>query len=309
MIKYAIGIDLGGTFIKYAVVSSDGKILFNGKHPSRATESAEAVVDQIKKGVDLCREYARKESLVLEGIGVGTPGIVSEDCRSIAGAAENIVGWEGVALASILEEHSSLDTLLNNDANLMALGETLYGAACGSTDVVFLTVGTGIGGGVLIGGKIYGGYKNRGTEIGHITINCDGQRCACGNIGCLERYATTAALLRRFAELSPQTPFNDISGELIVELYHAGNSAAVQALDEHCHYLSQGIISMIHIFSPQKIVIGGGISEAGEFYIEKLRGLTAKYAIRSCAEGTQIVAAKLGNNAGCLGAAGLILNR
>lgn len=306
--KYAIGIDLGGTFLKYAVVSSEGKVLFSGKLQSKADVGADEVMAQVKKGVDLCCDYAHGESLVLEGIGLGTPGIVSEDCRMVVGAAENIVGWHNIAVADTLEKHTGLSTLINNDANLMALGETLYGAAQGSSDVVFLTVGTGIGGGILIDGKIYGGHNNRGTEVGHITIDCNGRQCVCGNVGCLEIYATTIALLKRFASLRPDLDPAQITGEMIVDLYKKGDADAVKALSEQWRYLSHGIVSMIHIFSPQKIVIGGGISEAGEFYIEKLRENVAKHAIASCAVETEIVAAQLGNKAGCLGAAGLILN-
>ena len=167
MERYAIGIDLGGTSVKYAVVASSGKMPFSGQLPAFAQESAEAVLGQVLKGVEACREYAVSEGLMLAGVGVGTPGVVSADGRTVLGGAENIAGWENIPLAG-------------NDANMMALGETLFGAAKGATDVVFVTVGTGIGCGALIDGRLYRGYRNRGMEMGHITVKCDGEGCACG---------------------------------------------------------------------------------------------------------------------------------
>lgn len=307
MRSYAIGIDLGGTSVKYALVASDGGILFSGKLPTLADEGREAVLGQILAGARSCLEYASENGLQPVGIGIGTPGIVSADERIVLGGAENIPGWELVSLSDELEQATGLPTRVNNDANLMALGETLYGAARGSSDVVFLTVGTGIGGGVLIGGRLYGGYRNRGTEFGHITVKCDGEPCACGSVGCLEHYASTAALVRRFQARCAETgrACSRCDGEMIVERYHAGDELARQVMEEHWDYLAMGIVSIIHIFSPQAVVIGGGISEAGEFYLEALRKRIFARAMTVCCEDTRIVGATLGNRAGCLGAAGL----
>jgi len=307
MRRYAIGIDLGGTSVKYALVASDGGILFSGKLPTLAEEGPDAVLGQILEGAESCLDFARKNGLNPVGVGIGTPGVISADERMVLGGAENIPGWEQIPLAQKLEERTGLPARVNNDANLMALGETLYGAAKGSTDVVFLTVGTGIGGGVLIGGKLYGGYRNRGTEFGHITVKCDGEPCACGNVGCLEHYASTSALVRRFQARCAQIgrACSRCDGEVIVESYHAGDALAREVLEEHWDYLAHGITSIIHIFAPQKVVIGGGISEAGEFYLEELRRRVAARVIPVCGEQTSIVGAVLGNRAGCLGAAGL----
>lgn len=307
MRSYAIGIDLGGTSVKYALVASDGGILFSGKLPTLAGEGAEAVLGQIEAGAKSCLEFAAENGLNPVGIGVGSPGVVSADERTVLGGAENIPGWERIPLADELERLAGLPARVNNDANLMALGETLYGAAKGATDVVFLTVGTGIGGGVLIDGKLYGGYRNRGTEFGHMTIKCDGETCACGSVGCLEHYASTSALVRRFqarcAEM--QRACSRCDGETIVALYHAGDALAHEVMEEHWNYLATGIVGIIHIFAPQTVVIGGGISEAGEFYLEELRRRVFARAMKVCCEETRIVGATLGNRAGCLGAAGL----
>lgn len=308
--KYAVGIDLGGTSIKYGVVSSEGAILFSGKLPTSAEQGRACVLEQICEAARRCCAFATGQQLPLCGVGVGTPGIITEDERTVLGGAENLPEWENLPLAQEVEACTGLRTYINNDANLMALGETMFGAARGSTDVVFLTVGTGIGGGILIGGKLYGGYRNRGTEFGHMSIRYDGERCNCGNRGCLEHYASTSALVRRFQArcAEEQRPCTRADGEVIVELYHRGDPLAGEVLKEHWDYLACGIVGIIHIFAPQRIVIGGGISEAGSIYLEELRKRVDQSAMRVCAEGCEIVGARLGNKAGLLGAAGLAFN-
>ena len=311
MERYAIGIDLGGTSVKYAVVASSGEVLFNGQLPALAQESAEAVLGQVLKGVEACREYALSEGLTLAGVGIGTPGVVSADGRTVLGGAENIAGWENVPLADRIEEAGGLKTLAGNDANMMALGETLFGAAKGATDVVFVTVGTGIGCGVLIGGRLFRGYRNRGMEMGHITVKCDGEACACGGRGCLEHYASTSALVRRFCALSGNDGGAecDVDGKDVVFFYKEGNPAAVQAMEEQWKDLAHGIASMINLFAPQRVVVGGGISEAGDFYLGKLREGVRRQMMSVCGGDTELVAATLGNRAGCMGAAGLVLDK
>ena len=202
--EYAIGIDLGGTSIKYALVDKAGNSFFEGKLPSFASVSAAKVMEQLIKAATLLKDEAAKQNWTVLGIGLGTPGIVDETNRIVLGGAENIVGWENIDVASFMEKQMSLPVVVGNDANLMGLGETKYGAGRGCTHVVFLTVGTGIGGAVIIDGKLFNGYANRGTELGHVPLIANGERCACGAIGCLEHYASTAALTRRFSALAKE---------------------------------------------------------------------------------------------------------
>lgn len=307
MTRYAIGIDLGGTSVKYAVVASSGEIFFSGSLPARAHEGQDIVIEQLLLGIAVCRDYAHGAGLELEGIGIGTPGIVSPDGRTVLGGAENIAGWENVPLADRIEAAAGVKTVADNDANVMALAETLFGAARGATDVVFVTVGTGIGCGLLLDGRLYRGYRGRGMEMGHITVRSDGEKCACGGVGCLEHYASTSALVRRFRELSADTP--DADGREVVALYKQNNPLAIQAMEEHWNYLSHGISSMINLFAPQRVVVGGGISESGDFYIDKLRERVRRQAIDVCGGDTEIIPAVLGNSAGCMGAAGLVFGR
>lgn len=312
MTNYAIGIDLGGTSVKYALINTAGDFLFEGKRPSLADQSAEAVIGQLIRAVDETKAFAAAQGLQIEGIGIGTPGIVDATNRIVLGGAENIVGWANLALADRMEAATALPVRLSNDANLMGLGETRYGAGRGAQNVVFLTVGTGIGGAIVIDGRLFNGFGGRGTELGHVPLIATGEPCACGSVGCLEHYASTSALVRRFAQRSLEAgisyPGEEVNGELIVRLYKAGDALATACLDEHCDYLGHGIAGFINIFSPQRVVIGGGLSEAGAFYIEKVSERALRYAMADCAVDTRIMAALLGNRAGSIGAASLIFS-
>lgn len=309
--RFAIGIDLGGTSVKYALIDNEGVFHFEGRIPSMADVSAEAVIGQLLFAVEEVKKYAAAHQYELCGIGIGTPGIVDETNRIVLGGAENIKGWENLPLADRIEEVAQLPVQLGNDANLMGLGETMYGAGKGARNVVFITVGTGIGGAVVIDGKLFNGFANRGTELGHVPLIADGEPCACGSVGCLEHYASTSALVRRFKQRAEErgiTFSEEVNGELIVKLYKAGDALATECLDEHCRFLGDGIGGFINIFSPQLVVIGGGLSEAGDFYIRKVSEQAFRYAIADCAVNTRIIAACLGNKAGSLGAASLFLN-
>lgn len=313
MKEFAIGIDLGGTSVKYALIDNEGIFHFQGKLPSRADVSAEAVIGQLILAISEVSAFADENGYKVEGIGIGTPGIVDATNRIILGGAENIQGWENIPLAERMETEFRLPTLLGNDANLMGLGETMYGAGRGATHVVFITVGTGIGGAVVIDGKLFNGFANRGTELGHVPLIANGEPCACGSVGCLEHYASTSALIRRFsqriAEAGISYPGEEVDGELIIRLYKEGDKIATEAMNEHCDFLGHGIGGFINIFSPQRVVIGGGLSEAGDFYIQKISENAHRYAIQDCAVNTQIMAASLGNKAGSIGAASLVFTQ
>jgi glucokinase len=307
--KNVIGIDLGGTEIKFGLISSSGEILFEDKLPTQAF-SSEQVIQNLIVAVQKTLQFANQNNLRVEGIGIGTPGIVDKTNRIVVGAAENIVGWENVPVAQRMEEAVGLKTLLNNDANMMGLGEQKFGAAKNSSDVLFITVGTGIGGAIIINGHLFGGYDNRGTEMGHIPLIANGKPCACGSVGCLETYASTSALVDQFIERSQglKCPIEEeINGKLVVRLFKSGDEIAIECMNNHFDYLGRGIAGLVNIFSPQKVVIGGGISESGDFYLEGIKTYYKKYVMADCAVNTELVTAQLGNKAGMLGAAQLIL--
>lgn len=301
--KYAIGIDLGGTFIKFALVSDAGEILYSSKLSIGSSAKREDILETMHKAIQLTLESASKNGVSASGIGIGSPGVCCDGI--VVGGADNLDCWADLNLSKIYSEAYNLPVLIDNDANVMGLGEAVFGAAQDCTDVIFLTVGTGIGGAIVADGKLYGGYKNRGTEMGHVTIDHKGIDCNCGGRGCLEAYASTNALIAQYAQLSGKNE-DDINGHYIVEKFLEGEAAAVECMQEHTDYLGHGIAGFINTFAPQKVVIGGGISEAGQFYIDMIKKSALGYAMPDCAANTDVVGATLGNQAGCLGAASLI---
>lgn len=301
--RHAIGIDLGGTFIKFALVAESGEVLYNSKLSIGKEASRDDILATIREAIQLSMEQAKEKSLQVAGIGIGSPGLCCDGI--VVGGADNLNGWVDVHLSEIFSSEFNLPVLLDNDANVMGLGEAVYGAAKDCTDVIFLTVGTGIGGAIVADGKLYGGYKNRGTEMGHVTIDHKGIACNCGGRGCLEAYASTNALLGQYAQITGKD-IRELDGFYLVQKFREGEEAAVKCMEEHTDYLGHGIAGFVNTFAPQKVVIGGGISEAGQFYIDMIKKYTFQYAMPDCAANTDVVGAVLGNMAGCLGAASLI---
>ncbi len=302
-LRYAAGIDLGGTFVKLALVSEDGKISFSGKLAVGSDASRDEIVQTLGAGIRQILSQAGLQRVDIAGIGIGSPGIIYAGI--VIGGADNLNGWANVPLAAIFSKEFNLPVFVDNDANVMGLGEVVYGAAKECTDVIFITVGTGIGGAIVMNGQLYGGYKNRGAELGHITIDHKGIDCNCGGRGCLEAYASTSALIRQYVRLSGKDS-KEVDGRYIVNQFMAGEALARKCMEEHTDYLGHGIASFVNTFAPQKVVIGGGISEAGQFYIDMIKEATFRYAMPDCAINTEVVAAILGNMAGCLGAASLV---
>ena len=302
-VRYAVGIDLGGTFVKFALISEKGEIAYSSKLALGTKAKRDDILNSVHKSIKLSLDNANEDKLNVVGIGIGSPGLCCEGI--VVGGAENLDNWINVPLASMFTDAFKLPVLIDNDANVMGLGEVIFGAAKDCTDVIFITVGTGIGGAIFADGKLYGGYKNRGTELGHVTINHNGIDCNCGGRGCLEAYASTVALIKQYAELSGKNE-SEIDGIYLVSKFLEGEEAAVKCMEEHTDYLGHGIAGFINIFAPQKVVIGGGISEAGRFYIDMIKKSAFSYALPDCAVNTDIVGATLGNQAGCFGAASLI---
>lgn len=301
--NHAIGIDLGGTFVKYALVSQSGDILFDGKLPIGGDSTREDTLETIQKSIQQVVDEATLKGVQLKGIGIGSPGLV--DNGVVLGGADNLDRWENINLDTIYSDMFDMPVFVDNDANVMGLGEVAFGAAKDCSDVIFITVGTGIGGAIVINGQLYGGYKNRGGELGHLTIQHDGIDCNCGGRGCLEAYASTSALIQQYADKTGKD-INKINGYYIVQMFKENEPEAVACLKDHTEYLGHGIAGFINTFAPQKVVVGGGISEAGPFYIDMIKEAAFRYAMADCSSNTDVVAATLGNNAGCMGAASLV---
>ena len=291
---YAAGIDVGGTNIKYGLVDEGGQVLFEGL---RATDGIMAV-ENVGAVVTALKQAAMERGIVIGGIGIGVPAIMEDGV--VTGCGENLPVMEGLALGALVQEQAGLPVVVENDAGLMGLAELRYGAAAGLTDVVFLTVGTGIGGALVVRGMLYSGYRNRGAELGHIRVASPGRPCGCGASGCLEAHASVKALIREYVEMGGEA---HADGLFIFSRFREGDVLGKEVMQRHFGYLGSGIASLINIFSPQKVVIGGGITEAGEDYIAPIRGEALRLAMKETSAHTMIEGALLRNKAGFLGAA------
>jgi glucokinase len=301
----AIGIDLGGTFIKYGLVGPTGEICFESIRPTYPPEGT-SVFDTIMDIIHELKAYAAGRGFRPAGIGIGAPGIVDEGI--VTACEANMPDLNGMDLGNRIQKLADMPVGVDNDANLMALAEWKLGAARGTTDAIFLTIGTGVGGAMVINDRLYAGYRNRGAEFGHVLVAIDGIPCSCGGRGCLEAHASVKALAEDYRQEAGEPPENEVTGSIIVSRYLEHQPAAVAVMNRHFDYLAAAIAGLINVFGPQKVVIGGGISEAGEAYIGPIRRRALDRAMKETSCYTLIEGAQLGNKAGFLGAAILAFN-
>jgi glucokinase len=227
------------------------------------------------------------------------------------------LGWESVAIADILKEHFDLPVKISNDANVAALGEAIYGVAKDYNDCVMFTLGTGVGGGIIINKKLVEGGWSRGAELGHVTLVLDGEQCTCGRKGCIERYVSATALIEQTKKAMiadkaskmwefVQGDIEKVDGRTAFECSKLGDKSAEKVRDTYVMYLAESMMSMFNIFRPEAFILGGGVSAQGEYLIERLKKYCEKYSYGyHHAPKTEILEAKLGNNAGIIGAAAL----
>lgn len=295
--KYYFGIDLGGTNVAVAVVDQSGAIIAQNTRPTPKTP--EAVADAMAEGV---RDVAKASGLTIEGaegIGLGTPGTV-DPVEGIIFYWSNL-GFYNVPIASMLKERLGKDILVENDANAAALGEFVAGAGRDCESLVAITLGTGVGGGAVLGGKLYTGFNYAGMEIGHMVIERGGRDCTCGRRGCFEAYCSATALVKRTKEV---LELEEADGRTPFTKMQEGDAKATFVVEEYIEYLASGIVDLINVLQPAVICLGGGIANQGEALLAPIRAILDKedYA-RAQAHRTQLVKATLGNNAGIIGAA------
>jgi glucokinase len=304
--RSAIGVDLGGTAIKFALATEDGKIIREDKKPTDSEATKETILANLSDAIRQMKKYAEQHGYKPVTVGLGTPGSVEIHSGFLMGSTPNFLHWQNVQIKKELEKEIKLPVFVDNDANLMALGETRFGAGIGHHNVICLTIGTGVGGGIIINDNLYRGYKCAGAELGHISLNTEGVLCNCGGKGCLEAYASATAMTKHFKRLCKQNkiPFQaaEMDVRYIFNLYKQKNVIAAEVIEAASYYLGRGLATLINVFNPSLFIIGGGVAEAGEIYLNKVRETAYKYAMEKPQEGVQIVGAKLGNKAGYLGA-------
>ena len=310
---YRIGVDLGGTNIATGVIDENYKIIGRGKVKTRAPRPAEEIFDSIKEAVDMAVADAGISYDEIISVGIGTPGSVNKDTGSIE--FSNNLKFHNVPAKQMLEEILNKPVYLENDANAAALGEAVAGCGNGVKNFVAITLGTGVGSGIIIDGKIYRGSNFCGGEMGHMVINVDGIPCNCGRKGCWEKYASATALVSQAVEAMEgnrdsllwktcEGDLNKVDGKSIFDALDMGDAIAKAVVDKYLYYVSIGLANVINALQPEAVCIGGGISGQGEKILKPIREIVKaeRYSVYADKQAS-ILPAELGNDAGIIGAA------
>ena len=312
---YNIGIDLGGTFIKAGVVDENNHIIAKNMIESHVDTNVDGLCVRMVECATGALEEAGLSFNDVNTIGVGVPGAVDAE-NGVVVYCSNIK-FRNTPLAAMIRERTGKPVYIHNDANVAAYGEVVAGAAKGCKNVVVITLGTGVGGGVIIDGKIYSGFNSFGGELGHTVIVHNGEPCPCGRRGCLESYASATALIKQTREsMKTHTEsrlwnicpdISQINGKTAFDAMRAGSKAGAEVVNKYINYLGCGLTNFINIFQPEMLLIGGGISKEGETLLEPLRKILAveTYGSSMDAPKTKIGVCTLRNDAGTIGAANL----
>jgi len=315
MARYALAIDLGGTKVKAAIVREDGTIVSQAERPTEAHKGGDWVLNRIKEAALEALETSRMMPTQLIGAGVGTPGVVDAEGGIMLSEAVNIPDWKGRALKAELERVLGLPVFVENDANAAGFGEFIFGAGKVATHLVFVALGTGVGGAVIINGELVHGASFAAGELGHIPVDPNGPLCGCGGYGCVELFASGPAIAKRAREylmrgvpskLSNMAMPEELTAEHVAKAAQEGDALACFVLAEAGKYLGIALAGIVNLLNPDCIVIGGGVAQAGDALLEPVRWEVKRRALPAATENLRIVPAALGTNAGVLGAAALV---
>jgi glucokinase len=326
MVRHAIGIDLGGTFLKGGIVNERGELLETHTIPSEVHKGPERILENLLDTARHLSDRAKERGVSLSGIGVVSPGVIDPVYGGIAGGAENLPGWEKVPFMRTMEGLFGLPVSAHNDVTSHALGEARFGAGRGKRNIVMASFGTGIGGGIIVDGALYSGSIGYAGEIGHIAVHAGGRTCACGTKGCWEEYASIRGILRlaraaiarsRRAQTGARQARSPWPGEgaaltpeAIFEAARRGDDTALEIVDEIGRETAVGIGGLINVFNPEIFIIGGGVaaagSAAGGLYLEAVKRHLPSWTLEFSLRAVELVEARLGYEAGIIGASVLV---
>ena len=315
MKKYRIGVDIGGTNVKIALVDFDGKIIYSNTVPTRAEMGYEAGVNNIKQAIKELMQETGESNKTIEAIGFGLPGQIDYK-EGVVKNLPNIPGWVNIPLARIIEDEFSIPTRLDNDVRCAALGELNFGAGKGCENLICITVGTGIGSGIVLNGKLVRGASNAAGEIGHIKLDLTGgPLCGCGDYGCFEAYASGPAIVtmaKEYISGGKSAKYKEMAADGIITPYIVaqaalqGDAVSIQIFKQMGKIIGTGLSSVVNLLNPQKIIIGGGVADAGDILLKPIRETIIDRAMPIQGAAVEVVPAQLANTAGVIGASLLI---
>lgn len=307
--EYVVGLDLGGTQIRACLADAQGEILSQVRQPTLAREGPQGVMDRMKEAIHEVLQGVQRNAV--RSIGIAAPGPL-DPLTGMVIAPPNLPGWNDVPLSDIMSRSFDLPVFINNDANLAGLAEHRFGAGRGTLDMIYLTISTGLGGGIICGGQLLLGAHGLAGEPGHTIVDPAGPPCGCGNAGCLEAMAAGPAIASYASELIRQgrgsslaghiAGGEELTGEMVGEAAEAGDGVALESVRRAAYYLGIGVLNLIHIFDPQMVILGGGVTKLGPLLFDPVRAWVLGHAMAPVQRHTPIVAAALGDDVGLLGA-------
>ena len=311
MSQYVFGVDIGGTTVKLGLFDTEGNLLDKWEIPTRTEESGSYILPDIAKDIQQKIEEKQISKEMVVGVGVGAPGPI--DNQGVVHRAVNL-GWGVFSIKDTLEEILKVPVMAGNDANVAALGEMWKGGGQGSSDLIVVTLGTGVGGGIIVDGKILTGATGAGGEIGHIHVeDNESETCGCGNMGCLEQYASATGVTRlanrklKESEKESSLRGGEVSAKTVFDAVKVGDALAIEVAEEFGKYLGNCLAAIAGVVNPEAIVLGGGVSKAGEILINYIKPYYEKNVFHG-SRNAKFSLATLGNDAGIYGAAKLVLD-
>ncbi|MES9685714.1 glucokinase [Bacillus sp. AFS001701] len=315
MAKMIVGVDLGGTSIKLALLTNNGEFIDKWEVPTDKSDRGKHIPKTITIAIEEKLKQMAKTKEDIAGIGIGAPGSVRLEDGLIFAAVN--LGWVNFPLKEILEKESGIPVIVDNDANIAAVGEMWKGAGNGAKDVVMVTLGTGVGGGVIVNGDVAHGISGSAGEIGHITVQLEnGVLCNCGKTGCLETISSATGIARianeKLQNTTKETVLKEMSNDSpitakdVFEAYSNGDEVAEEIVNHVMRYLALVLAGVGNTLNPENIIIGGGVSNAGELLLKPLKKYFDEFAFTTVRDSTKLSIAKLGNDAGAIGAAYLV---
>lgn len=308
-----LAVDLGGTKILTAIVSDNGEMLARQYLLTRADEGPESVIDRLLSAIEHILSQGNIGSSGVGSISIASAGAIDVE-KGVITLSPNLPAWRDVPLRDIVKERLGIDTFVLNDASAAALGEHRFGAGKGVNNLVFVTVSTGIGGGIIIDGRLYSGASGCAGEIGHMTVDVNGPGCSCGNVGCWETLASGGAIARdatRRISQGEQSSLTEmvkggtenITAEEVSLAARAGDNLALDVISRAAGYFGVGIVNLVNIFNPEMVIVGGGVAKMGDILLEPARQMVRERAYQLAADAVRIVPARLGDDSGVFGAA------
>lgn len=311
MSQYVFGVDIGGTTVKLGLFDTEGNLLDKWEIPTRTEESGSYILPDIAKDIKRKIDEKQISKEMVVGVGVGAPGPI--DNQGVVHRAVNL-GWGVFSIKDTLEEILKVPVMAGNDANVAALGEMWKGGGQGSSDLIVVTLGTGVGGGIIVDGKILTGATGAGGEIGHIHVeDNESETCGCGNAGCLEQYASATGITRlanrklKESEKESVLRGGEVSAKTVFDAVKAGDALAIEVAEEFGKYLGNCLAAIAGVVNPEAIVLGGGVSKAGEILMNYIKPYYEKNVFHG-SRNVKFSLATLGNDAGIYGAAKLVLD-